>query len=98
MPDQEKLAQEASRRAWDADRDGDYERALSEARAISAKLTAPELRGYRALWHYLTGSVSQKLIVDLRAPAPRPGDIIVFRLRGFPGAAYECTLSSYKWF
>lgn len=30
MLDQEKLAQEASIRAWEADRDGDYERALEE--------------------------------------------------------------------
>ena len=46
---------------------GDYERALTEARAILAGLTAPELRGYRALWHYLAGSVSQMLSV-------KPGD------------------------
>lgn len=36
---------------------GDADTALIEARAITAKLTAPELRGYRALWHYLTGAV-----------------------------------------
>lgn len=39
----------------------DFERALEEARAITSKLTAPELKGYRALWHYLAGSVSQML-------------------------------------
>ena len=37
---------------------GDADTALVEARAITAKLTAPELRGYRALWHYLAGSVA----------------------------------------
>ncbi|WKL22626.1 DEAD/DEAH box helicase family protein [Agrobacterium tumefaciens] len=37
---------------------GDADTALIEARAITAKLTAPELRGYRALWHYLAGSVA----------------------------------------
>ena len=39
----------------------DFERALEEARAITSKLTAPKLRGYRALWHYLAGSVGQML-------------------------------------
>ena len=39
----------------------DYEQALSEARTIIAKLNADELRGYRALWHYLAGSASQML-------------------------------------
>ena len=37
---------------------GDPETALVEARAVLAKLTAPELRGYRALWHYLAGSAA----------------------------------------
>ncbi|WP_314716970.1 DEAD/DEAH box helicase [Sphingobium yanoikuyae] len=37
---------------------GDAETALVEAKAITAKLTAPELRGYRALWHYLAGAVA----------------------------------------
>lgn len=35
---------------------GDYETALGAAEAVLAKLKAPELRGYRALWHYLAGS------------------------------------------
>ena len=39
----------------------DFERALKEARAVTSKLTAPELKGYRALWHYLAGSVNQVL-------------------------------------
>lgn len=39
----------------------DFERALKEARAVTSKLTAPELKGYRALWHYLAGSVIQML-------------------------------------
>ena len=39
----------------------DYERAVTEARAITAKLTAPELQGYRALWHYLAGSANEML-------------------------------------
>ena len=43
---------------------GDYESALTEARAITAGLKAPELRGYRALWHYLTGAVSQMLFSE----------------------------------
>lgn len=37
---------------------GDYEAALVEARAVLSKLTVPELRGYRALWHYLAGAAS----------------------------------------
>lgn len=45
----------------------DYERALTEARAVTAGLKASELRGYRALWHYLAGSASQSL-------SAQPGD------------------------
>ena len=37
---------------------GDKERALTEARQIISILTAEELRGYRALWHYLAGAVA----------------------------------------
>lgn len=37
---------------------GDYEDALSHAEAVLAELTEPELKGYRALWHYLAGSVA----------------------------------------
>ena len=37
---------------------GDADTALVQARAVTAKLTAPELRGYRALWHYLAGAVA----------------------------------------
>ena len=40
---------------------GDFERALTEARTITAILKAPKLRGYRALWYYLAGSVSLML-------------------------------------
>lgn len=37
---------------------GDAGTALTEARIITAKLIAPELRGYRALWHYLAGAAA----------------------------------------
>ncbi len=40
---------------------GDLEGAFAAAKRIITVLTAPELRGYRALWHYLAGSVSQML-------------------------------------
>ena len=40
---------------------GNSDRALREARTIVSQLNAPSLRGYRALWHYLAGSASQKL-------------------------------------
>ncbi|SEO30734.1 Replicative superfamily II helicase [Paracoccus alcaliphilus] len=36
----------------------DYEKALEEARSVLGHLSAPELRGYRALWHYLAGSAA----------------------------------------
>jgi hypothetical protein len=36
----------------------DYEKALSEADAVLSVIKAPELRGYRALWHYLAGSAA----------------------------------------
>ncbi|MBI1308634.1 MAG: DEAD/DEAH box helicase [Proteobacteria bacterium] len=36
----------------------DFESALAHARAVLASLTTPELRGYRALWHYLAGSAA----------------------------------------
>ena len=50
---------------------GDYEHALREARAVIAGLKAPELRGYRALWHYLAGSASQMLSVKQGDSAER---------------------------
>jgi hypothetical protein len=37
---------------------GDYESALECAESVLGKLVAPELRGYRALWHYLAGSAA----------------------------------------
>lgn len=37
----------------------DYEAALVSADAVLAIIKAPELRGYRALWHYLAGSAAQ---------------------------------------
>lgn len=36
----------------------DYESALRSADNVLSKIKAPELRGYRALWHYLAGSAS----------------------------------------
>jgi hypothetical protein len=53
---------------------GDAGTALVEARAITAKLTAPELRGYRALWHYLAGAAAwsmSKLPNDAHQQAAR---------------------------
>lgn len=38
---------------------GDYEVALASAKGVLARLDAPELRGYRALWHYLAGSAAR---------------------------------------
>lgn len=37
---------------------GDYEAALAAAESVLGGLTSPELRGYRALWHYLAGSAA----------------------------------------
>lgn len=37
---------------------GDYAAALDAAESVLARLTAPELHGYRALWEYLAGSAS----------------------------------------
>lgn len=37
---------------------GDYEAALAAAEGVLGGLSAPELRGYRALWHYLAGSAA----------------------------------------
>jgi hypothetical protein len=37
---------------------GDYESALESAERVLGGLDASELRGYRALWHYLAGSAS----------------------------------------
>lgn len=39
----------------------DYETALTEARSVRAKLSGEELRGYRALWHYLAGTAALRL-------------------------------------
>jgi hypothetical protein len=41
-------------RLWQSD----FEAALSAAERVLTKLSAPELRGYRALWHYLAGSAA----------------------------------------
>ena len=38
---------------------GDYETALDDAESVLGGLTASDLRGYRALWHYLAGSVAR---------------------------------------
>ena len=37
---------------------GDYEKAFEKARDVLGIITVPELRGYRALWHYLAGSAA----------------------------------------
>jgi hypothetical protein len=37
---------------------GDYEAALDCAERVLGGLTEPQLRGYRALWHYLAGSAA----------------------------------------
>lgn len=36
----------------------DYEAALSSADIVLSNIKSPELRGYRALWHYLAGSAA----------------------------------------
>ena len=43
---------------------GDYEAALASAGEVLAGLRASQLRGYRALWHYLAGSVAQRASSD----------------------------------
>lgn len=45
----------------------DYLKALECARAVLASLTAPELRGYRALWFYLAGSAAYRASVSKTA-------------------------------
>jgi hypothetical protein len=45
---------EFQERLWQAD----YEAALDCAERVLGKLTLPELRGYRAIWHYLAGSAA----------------------------------------
>lgn len=45
----------------------DYTTALSSARTILGKLKHQDLRGYRALWHYLAGAAAMQL-------SSRPGD------------------------
>lgn len=37
---------------------GNYPAAFEQAREVLAVITAPELKGYRALWHYLAGSAA----------------------------------------
>ncbi len=45
---------EFQKRLWQ----GDHEAALASAGNVLGKLNNPELRGYRALWHYLAGSAA----------------------------------------
>ncbi len=40
---------------------GDFENAMAAAESILANLNAPELKGYRALWHYLAGSAAWQI-------------------------------------
>jgi hypothetical protein len=40
---------------------GDYERAFDEAWEVLGKIVHADLRGYRALWHYLAGSAALSL-------------------------------------
>lgn len=52
----------------------DYVGALAAARTILGGLNHPDLRGYRALWHYLAGSAALRLINvpgDLQAQAAK---------------------------
>ncbi|RVV96525.1 DEAD/DEAH box helicase [Mesobaculum littorinae] len=39
----------------------DYDGALKNAKAVLEQLKSPELRGYRALWHYLSGAAALHL-------------------------------------
>ena len=52
------------KRLWQSD----YEAALAAAERVLGGLNAPELRGYRALWHYLAGSAA-RLGADSDVPA-----------------------------
>jgi hypothetical protein len=45
---------------WDAD----YAKAFDAARDVLGKLDDPALRGYRALWHYLTGSAAELAVTN----------------------------------
>ena len=47
---------EFQRRMWQ----GDYDKAMQAAESVIAGLTASDLKGYRALWHYLAGSSAWK--------------------------------------
>ncbi|MGH9490381.1 MAG: DEAD/DEAH box helicase [Candidatus Acidiferrales bacterium] len=48
---------------------GDFEGALEQAEEVLGKLTHPELRGYRALWHYLAGSAAASAADSSSNPA-----------------------------
>jgi hypothetical protein len=37
---------------------GDYQQAFDHAREVLTEVKSPELKGYRALWHYLAGSAA----------------------------------------
>ena len=45
---------EFQERLWQSD----YEKALEAAESVLSELSASELKGYRALWHYLAGSAA----------------------------------------
>lgn len=55
---------EFQKRMWQ----GDSEKAMEAAEHILASLSAPELKGYRALWHYLAGSAAWQLGQDGSQP------------------------------
>jgi len=53
--------------------ESDYAKAFEAAREVLGKLNHPQLRGYRALWHYLAGSAARLAAAEgdvaLEAPA-----------------------------
>lgn len=75
---------EFQKNLWQAD----YESAMAEAERVLGGLDASELRGYRALWHYLAGSAAwlgaQAGVSNLAAKARTHFDYAKSATRGIP--------------
>ena len=83
---------EFQERLWQAD----YTAALGAAERVLAGLDAPELRGYRALWHYLAGSAAwlgRSLVPALEAKMRLQFENAKEAARGIP---WLVELSRYK--
>lgn len=62
--------------------EGDYAAAYDAGREVLSKLDDPDLRGYRALWHYLTGCSARLAVLDGESQLAEPARIQFQKAKG----------------